>query len=82
MALINGTNGNDVQFGTGAADTFVLKNGNDQGFGGGGNDTMFGEDGNDTLNGEVRQRLPVRRQGEGHPARQLRQRRDDRRCRR
>ena len=52
MALINGTNGNDVQFGTGAADTFVLKKGNDQGFGGGGNDTMFGEDGNDTLNGE------------------------------
>ena len=28
-ALINGTNGNDVRFGTGAADTFVLKKGND-----------------------------------------------------
>jgi len=52
MAIINGTAGNDVRFGTALADTFNLFAGNDIGYGRAGNDIMNGGDGNDRLYGE------------------------------
>ena len=49
--IIQGTLGDDVKFGTEAAGTFLLLDGNDFGSGRGGNDTMFGGNGNDALDG-------------------------------
>lgn len=60
MALINGTNGNDILIGTNEADTISGSNGDDslQGlggddflYGGNGDDYLWGGDGKDTLNG-------------------------------
>ncbi len=53
MAVINGTNGNDVITGTAADDVITGGDGNDRINGGAGNDTLYGNAGNDTLTGDA-----------------------------
>ncbi len=53
MAVINGTNGNDVITGTAADDVISGGDGNDRINGGAGNDTLYGNAGNDTLTGDA-----------------------------
>ena len=49
---MNGTDGNDTQFGGGRDDMMAGNGGNDRMHGGGGNDAMAGGDGNDVMFGE------------------------------
>jgi len=51
MAIIRGTNGNNVLFGTNSADSIYGLGGNDNLYGGNGNDYLSGGSGRDYLNG-------------------------------